>query len=160
MNTTRTIIAGAVVAAAATAGVVAMTGGASAGTPSVTRFAVRAQHGTESTVDLGRSGFSAGDQDLTVDRLTHNGHPAGYLTGSCTTVRAGRATADQLCEFVLRFGKGQITAAGTVRSGRRGPGTFALPILGGTGSYLGAAGQIAITATNGATIPITVSLTR
>ncbi|MFZ2015215.1 MAG: hypothetical protein WAV00_15460 [Nocardioides sp.] len=49
-------------------------------------------------------------------------------------------------------------ASGTTRSGKSGPGTFALPILGGTGRYQTAAGQIAVTATNGKTFPIAISL--
>ena len=136
-------------------------GSASAGTTPADRagsFTVRAHHGTDSSLDLGKAGFSAGDQDLFTGALTRNGKHAGRLVGSCTTVRVGRSTADQLCEFVLHLGRAQITASGSVSSTQRGPGTFALPVLGGTGRFQGAAGQIAVTATNGRTFPITVSL--
>ncbi len=62
------------------------------------------------------------------------------------------------CAFDLHLARGQIMASGTTRSGKSGPGTFALPILGGTGRYQTAAGQIAVTATNGKTFPIAISL--
>lgn len=160
MSRTRSIIAGAIVTAAAagTVALMATTSDASAGTPSSGTFTVQAHHGTETSLDLGKAGFSAGDQDLFVDRLGRNGQLVGWLAGSCTTARVGRSSADQLCEFVLHFGSSQITSSGAVRAGQGGPGTFTLPISGGTGRYRGAAGQIAITATSGSVVPITVSL--
>jgi hypothetical protein len=121
-------------------------------------FTVRVHHGTDTSLDLGNSGFSAGDQDLFTGPLTHHGTHVGRLVGSCTTARAGKASADQLCEFVLHLGKAQVTAAGTVSSDNQGPSTFTLPILGGTGRYDTAEGHIAITPSNGATFPITVTL--
>jgi hypothetical protein len=161
MNTIRSLIIGTTVlaAGAGAAAVLAATAPATAETTAATTgsFTVRAHQGSEANIDLGSSGFSAGDQDLITSALTRNGHHVGRLVGSCTTVRVGK-TADQLCEFVLRLGKGQITASGTVRSGPSGPGTFALPIVGGTGRYQGAGGQIAVTATDGPSFPIQVSL--
>jgi hypothetical protein len=157
MSTIRSLIAGAaaVAAGAGATAVLASTGTASAGASA--SFTLRAHHGHDSNIDLGASGFSAGDEDLVVAPLTRGGKAVGRLVGSCTTAHVGR-TADQLCEFVLSLGKGQITAAGAVHVGQSGPGTFALPILGGTGRYQGAAGQIAMIAGSGSTIPITVSL--
>ena len=46
---------------------------------------------------------------------------------------------------------------GTVVSGRRGQGTFVLPIVGGTGRYATAAGQLRVTASEGAS-PVRVDL--
>jgi hypothetical protein len=161
MSTIRSLIAGAaVVSTAAGIGLgLAATGSASAGTAATSgSFLLHAHNATESNIDLGKGGFSAGDQDLMVASLARQGKAVGRLVGNCTTVRVGKASADQLCEFVLHFGKGQITASGTVRSGQAGPGTFVLPILGGTGRYQGATGQIAVTATNGKSIPIQVTL--
>jgi hypothetical protein len=165
MNNVRPVLIGIAVSAASAgaAGVLATTGSAAAGPAPADRSAARSfvltvHHGSDSTIDLGKSGFSAGDQDLFTGRLTRGSAQAGHLTGSCTTARVGRTSADQLCEFVLRLTHGQITAAGTVRSGQQGPGTFKLPILGGSGAYRTAAGQIAVSATNGRTFPITVSL--
>lgn len=162
MERSRTMItaAGGAAVAAGIAITLATTGTASASTPSTGTFTVRAHHGSEANVDLGKTGFSAGDEDLVVSPLTYQGHRVGRLVGNCTTVRAGRSSADQLCEFVLHIGKSQLTAAGTVGAGKRGPGTFTLPILGGTGRYRDAGGAIAVTASNGGTIPIKVSVDR
>jgi hypothetical protein len=157
----RPIIAG--IVAAATAGTVslAVAATASAGTePRTGSFQLRAHHIAEHVIDLGAKGFSAGDVDLGVDRLTHRGHTAGRLAVSCTTVHVGRTRADQLCEFAFHFAHAQLTAAGSVVSGPKGPGTFSLPIVGGTGRYRAATGQVSVTATNGPTLPITVSLGR
>ncbi|HEY3528877.1 MAG TPA: hypothetical protein VGK78_06985 [Nocardioides sp.] len=165
MSTIRNLITGVTVVAAgagATA-VLVSTGTASAGTvassarSSATSFTVRVHRGAGTDIDLGRSGFSAGDEDLVVAPLTRGGHHVGRLVGNCTTVRVA-TTADQLCEFVLHLGRGQITASGALRAGRSGPGTFALPILGGTGRYLGAGGQIAVSSSSGGSFPIQVSL--
>jgi hypothetical protein len=161
MSTARSIIAaaGLAAAAAATVAVVTTTSSAAAGTPSSGTFTVHAHHLSDTNVDLGKPGFSAGDQDVFVDRLGRDGQNVGWLAGSCTTVRVGRSSADQLCEFVLHLGTSQITSSGAVRAGQNGPGTFTVPILGGTGRYRGAVGQIAITAANGnSAVPITVSL--
>jgi len=162
MHRTRTAatVLAVVAAAAGTAAAVSAAGIASAGTASRTSdtFTIQTHHGSEANLDLGKTGFSAGDQDLFTGSLTRQGKHVGRLVGTCTTVRAGASTADQLCEFVLHLGNAQLTAAGTVSSTQQGPGTFALPILGGTGRYRSAAGQIAVTATNGKTFPITVSL--
>jgi hypothetical protein len=162
MSTIRSLITGATVVAVAggATAVLAATGTATAGTAasaSSRSFTVRAHHGSDANIDLGTSGFSAGDEDLFTGRLTRNGTSVGRFVGSCTTARVG-SSADQLCEFVLRLGPAQLTASGTVRSGQSGPGTFLLPILGGTGRYQGAGGEIAVTATDGSSFPIKVSL--
>jgi hypothetical protein len=169
MSSIRSVVTGvAVVAATAgTAAALAATGTASAGTAgsgqaggatALRTFGVVVHHGSESDLDLGKTGFSAGDQDLFTGALTRHGKHVGRLVGSCTTARAGRSSADQLCQFVLRLGRSQINASGTVSAGKQGPGTFVLPIVGGSGRYRRANGQIAVTATSGATFPITVAL--
>ena len=161
MSTIRTLITGVTVVAAGAgaAAALATTGTASAGTAgsSARSFTVRVHHGAETNLDLGKSGFSAGDEDLVVAPLTRGGNKAGRLVGNCTSVRVAR-TADQLCEFVLHLKRGQITASGTVRSGQSGPNGFELPILGGTGRYQGAGGQITVTPSSGGSFPIQVSL--
>jgi D-alanyl-D-alanine carboxypeptidase len=163
MNTIRSATAVVAVLAAGVGTLAGLTAvdSASAGTPSAAAsgsFTVRAHHGTDSSVDLGKTGFSAGDQDLFTGALTRHGKHVGRVVGTCTTVRVGRSTADQLCEFVLHLGAAQITATGSVSSTQHGPGTFALPVVGGTGRYRDAHGQIAVIATNGKSFPITVSL--
>lgn len=162
MSTIRTFITGVTVVAAgaATAAALATSGTASAGTAasSARSFTVKAHQGSDSNIDLGHAGFSAGDEDLVVAPLTRGAKRVGRMVGNCITARVGARSADQLCEFVLKLHHGQITAAGTVHAGQSGPGTFELPILGGTGRYQGAGGQIEVTATSGGTIPIQVSL--
>jgi hypothetical protein len=166
MNTIRSAAAVATVLAAGVGTIAALTAtdAASAGTAQARSwvrsdtFTLHVHQSTDDNIDLGHTGFSAGDQDLFTARLTRSGMHAGRLVGSCTTVRVGKSTADQLCEFVLRLHHGQLTATGTVTSTQQGPGTFMLPIVGGTGRYHSAAGQITVTATSGDTFPIAVSL--
>ncbi len=162
MRTIRTLITGitVVAAGAGTAAALATTGTASAGTATASAkvFDLAAHQSHDSAIDLGANGFSAGDEDLAVATLTRGGNRVGRLVLSCTTAHVGKASADQLCEFVMSLRGGQITAAGTVRAGQSGPGTFSLPILGGTGRYQGAGGQISVTSTNGGTVPIQVTL--
>jgi hypothetical protein len=146
--------------AAATAGTVVVAGTASASTPASGTFTVRAHHQSDTHLDLGTKGFGAGDQDLFTGPLTRGGRRVGWLAGSCTVARVGRNSADQLCEFVLHLGAAQITAEGAVRAGQNGPGLFTLPVLGGTGRYRGASGQVAVTPTDGPSLPIKVSLDR
>jgi hypothetical protein len=161
MSTIRTLITGltVVAAGAGAAAVMATTGTATAGTAgsSGRAFTVKAHQGPETNIDLGASGFSAGDEDLGAATLTRGGAHVGHMVLSCTTAAVAK-NADQLCQFVLALHGGQITASGAVRSGQSGPGTFVLPILGGSGHYQGASGQIAVTATNRNAIPIKVSL--
>jgi hypothetical protein len=157
MNRTRSAALLAVVLAAAGSSAALAAGAPASAGSSPAPFTLTVHRGSEATIDLGRHGFSAGDQDLYTCAVTAGGRSAGRLVGSCTTVRVA-TTADQLCEFVLRLGSAQLTAAGVVSSGPGGPGTFDLPVLGGTGKYAGAGGQIAVTASNGKSFPITVTL--
>lgn len=161
MNRTRT---GATVVATLSIAVGALAAGVSIGPASAhtastaQTFKLRLHHGTDSTIDLGKPGFSAGDQDLMTGPITRGGHPDGHLVGSCTTVRVGAASVDQVCEFIVKLRHGQITAIGAVASTKSGPGTFPLAIIGGTGVYKRAAGQINVTSTNGGTVPVEVVL--
>ena len=121
-------------------------------------FTVTAHRGSETNVDLGRHGFSAGDIQLFTARLTRDGAPAGRLVGRCTAARVTHRSADMLCEYVLSLPGGRITAIGTQSSGPQGPGAVALPVVGGTGAYDTAAGHITVTPSNGPALPIRVSL--
>lgn len=162
MSSIRTLVTGATVIAAVAAGAAALatTGTASAGTAAASSrsFTVTAHQGSDSSVDVGDAGLSAGDEDLVVAPLFRGGKHVGRMVGSCTTARVAAQSLDQLCEFVLYLPHGQVTTSGTVHAGQSGPGTFALPILGGTGRYQGAGGQMTISAGSGGTIPIKVSL--
>jgi hypothetical protein len=160
MSSKRSIVAGLALAGLSTGATVALAlpGSATAGTPTTGTFTVRAHQRSAAHLDLGRTGVSAGDEDLISGVLTRDGAQVGSLAGTCQAVRYRQHGAVQLCEFDLRFGTAQLTSSGMVVAGRNGPGTFTMPITGGTGRYLGAAGQLAVTATSGAALPITVTL--
>lgn len=160
MRKTIALTLGAAASAGALAAVLAATS-ASAGTPAGGTFTVIAHHHSESNIDLGRRGFSPGDEDLMTSWLGRGGDRVGWLTGDCTTLRVSRTSEDQLCAFQFTFGSDQLTASGNVRSGQSGPGTFRLPVTGGTGRYLGVGGEITITAGNDTGgLPVTITVTR
>jgi hypothetical protein len=122
------------------------------------QFTVYAVHGSDTSVDVGKSGFSAGDTEVNSDQLVQGNRSVGWETGSCLTTFVGASRADQICHFVLVLASGQIVADGAVRSGSQGPGTFTLAIVGGTGKYRAARGELQVTATNGPRVPMTVSV--
>jgi hypothetical protein len=160
MIRTRTILTTALGATAVAASAVALAAASTAAPagPATHTFTVKLHQTSDKSIDLGKKGFSAGDEEIGAAEVTRHGQRAGWADLSCSTVRVGRTSADQICEFVLHLGGAQLTASGSVRAGKHGPGTFALPILGGTGTYRGASGQLAITATNGSTVPVTIEL--
>lgn len=147
---------GAALTVAAAVAVPLLTGPAAANAGG--QFTVFAVHNSETSVDVGKHGFSAGDNDVNSAQLVQGGHSVGWETGSCLTTFVGASRADQICHFVLALAGGQIVADGAVRGGSQGPGTFTLAIVGGTGSYRTARGQIQVTATNGPRVPFTVSV--
>jgi hypothetical protein len=161
MISTRTKIAAgstSLLAVAAAVTVPALLGSATAAT-TANEFTVRALNGAQTTIDAGRKGFSAGDDELGTMKLTRAGKAVGWGTTECITAHVGRSDAEQFCTFALHFGKAQLVAAGAVRSGQQGPGTFSLAITGGTGRYVNAQGQLLVTASSGSSVPITVELT-
>ncbi|HVT19790.1 MAG TPA: hypothetical protein VHE57_00175 [Mycobacteriales bacterium] len=111
---------------------------------------------SQRTVDNKPSGFSAGDEQVQVTRLTEAGKKVGWETGDCLTTRVAK-TAEQICRFVFHLHDGEIVSTGAMKSGRRGPGTFALAITGGTGSYAAASGEVSITAVGHGPVPVTIS---
>ena len=114
----------------------------------------------ESSVDLGKKGFSQGDQELVALNLFRDGKKIGEAGNLCQFVRVTRASAADLCQVDMSLPAGQITAHGLVTSTPAGPGTFFLAITGGTGAYQTAHGQVKITATATNEVPITVYLIR
>jgi hypothetical protein len=147
MRNKRLVGLGAGLALATAVTVPALTGSAAAG--SGQSFTVYAQSSSDTNIDNGKPGFSAGDYDVHTDPLTRGGKTVGWNDGSCLTTSVSAKTADQLCEFVLHLPNGQIVADGAVRSGQNGPGTFVLAITGGTGRYSSAGGELTVTASNG-----------
>jgi hypothetical protein len=157
MNGKKIICGGAGLAVTAAVAVPLLTGSASASGSQ--QFTVYAVHGSETFVDVGKKGFSAGDNDVNSSQLTQGGRTVGWETGSCLTTAVSNQ-ADQICHFVLNLVGGQIVADGAVRSGQQGPGAFTLAIIGGTGSYRTAGGELHVTAGNGPKIPMTVNLAK
>lgn len=100
--------------------------------------------GRTAELDLGRKGFSAGDQFLTTGAPLLDG-PKGARIGSADGMqtvigRAGNGTVHTLGAIRLRGGHLQF--AGVHRHADR---PQSLPITGGTGEYAGARGVLTIT---------------
>jgi hypothetical protein len=112
----------------------------------------------ETNVDLGKKGFSQGDQELVALNLFRGGKKIGEAGNLCQFVRVTKASAADLCQVDMSLPAGQITTGGLVRSTPAGPGTFFLAITGGTGAYQTAHGQVKITATTTNQVPITLYL--
>jgi hypothetical protein len=112
----------------------------------------------ETNIDLGKKGFSQGDQELVALDLFRDGKKIGEAGNLCQFVRVTKASATDLCQVDMSLPKGQITAGGLVTSTPAGPGTFFLAITGGTGAYRTAHGQVKVTATATNEVPITLYL--
>jgi hypothetical protein len=120
---------------------------------------VVAHSAVDKTIDLGRKGFSVGDQELSAAKLTHGGKAYGHLDGTCVVTFATKAKADELCSQTFRLPGGSITTAGTVASTPQGPGPFDWAITGGTGDYADASGFVHVIPGNGPTIHMTIHVT-
>ncbi len=92
---------------------------------------------SEVYVDVGKKGDSPGDSVYFSERLLENGTQVGRTEITCTfySERAGR------CMGTLKLRGGTIEAGGSDLSGK----SFAVAILGGTGTYAGAEGAVRIT---------------
>jgi hypothetical protein len=112
----------------------------------------------ETSVDLGKKGFSQGDQEVVALDLFRNGKKVGEAGNLCQFVRVTKASATDLCQVDMSLPTGQVTAGGLVTSTPAGPGTFFLAVTGGTGAYQTAHGQVKITATSTNEVPITLYL--
>jgi hypothetical protein len=114
----------------------------------------------ETNLDLGKKGFSQGDQEVVALNLFRDGKKTGEAGNLCQFVRVTKASATDLCQVDMSLSAGQITAHGLVTSTSAGPGTYFLAITGGTGAYQTAHGQVKITATTTNEVPITLYLIR
>ena len=117
-----------------------------------------AKGGQETNIDLGKKGFSQGDQEIVALSLFRGGKRVGEAGNLCQFVRVTKASATDLCQVDMSLPQGQLTAHGLVTSTPAGPGTFSLAITGGTGAYQTAHGQVKITATSTSEVPITLYL--
>jgi hypothetical protein len=151
-----TIIALVIVVASITlASASASGGGSSDHRVQVIRLVVKGVQ--ESNIDLGKKGFSQGDQEVVGLNVLRDGKKIGEAGQVCQFVRVTQSSATDLCQLALSLPKGQITAQGLVKStATAGPGTFFLAITGGTGAYQTAHGQVKITATATNEVPVTL----
>jgi hypothetical protein len=93
-----------------------------------------------------------GDQCVFSEKLTRNGTPYGHDAVHCTVVTVN----DLICMAAWMLPDGQITAAG---DGGATTGTRkAIPVIGGTGAYDGARGDVVITNTSGSTSTVVIHL--
>jgi hypothetical protein len=101
-------------------------------------------------LDLGDSGFSLGDEIVLADDVltSKGGTKVGLDAGVCTVVRvddATTATGKLQCPVTLSLHGGQLFTVGLVQLTNGAlSGTQVVAIGGGTGHYVGAAGEMAI----------------
>lgn len=156
MNTSkRTFALGVGVGAAALAAAVATPLLAGTAAADAHTLSLRMHNVSQHSVDNKPSGFSAGDEQVQATRLTEAGKTVGWETGDCLTTRVAK-NADELCRFVFHLHDGEIVSMGAMKAGQSGPGTFALAITGGTGTYAAASGQVSITAAGHGSVPVTI----
>lgn len=97
--------------------------------------------GTTRHIDLGKKGDSAGDMFLSTDtplRDEKTGHRAGQLDGMETILSAAH-NGTVTTTGAIRLRDGRIEIAGTLRHTDR---DGALAIVGGTGAYANARGEV------------------
>ncbi|HEY8578248.1 MAG TPA: hypothetical protein VIL72_00065, partial [Beijerinckiaceae bacterium] len=110
---------------------------------------VTALEGPQRSVDVGKEGVSAGDLTVFAWPLaSKDGNPAGVALGAQTSIRAeqGGLTVNGLLTYQLR--RGDLVVGGLSSfplggtTGLRKGRFFERPILGGTGAYAGARGEL------------------
>ncbi|WP_027482932.1 allene oxide cyclase barrel-like domain-containing protein [Deinococcus pimensis] len=92
-------------------------------------------------VDVGDKGVSVGDQTVFDDLLFKNGKRVGFDSGACTVTRVAMNERDPFrvsCVATYALPGGTIAAQGVMTNNP----TKVLAIVGGTGAYEGAHGQI------------------
>src|SRR6476619_7662521 len=131
-------VTGAVVAVAALA---AGSVGPAAGTDDHGSRTIRVvSHNTEeSFVDVGKHGFSLGDEFVFTSRLTHHGRKVGHTGVVCTITSVKREESQ--CVGSAKLGRGEITIQGLQADD---PQVFSFAITGGTGAFEGAEGTLVV----------------
>ena len=89
-------------------------------------------------VDQHPPGFSPGDVQIFGGRLLSSGQPRGRVQAYCVVV----SSSNQECSFTYALDGGQIAAVVGYGKGLSANKTSTDPIVGGTGAYEGARGQI------------------
>jgi hypothetical protein len=98
-----------------------------------------ARSGIATPVDLGPTGDSPGDMFVFDQPLLNAaGQNIGSNSGYCIRTLPGQFSE---CQWTLTMADGTITVAGREAES----GTSYIPIIGGTGAYLGVRGQLATT---------------
>jgi hypothetical protein len=145
MNTRNSVIA-ALAAATVATGAVAMTAnGDSAGGGTID---LTAKPNGGAPVNVGPKGISPGDEFLEYGVLADaSGQPAGRFQMITQFVNGTARHGNEQSWFTLYLKGGQLTVTG----GHATTSRFALPIVGGTGTYAGAAGTLAVTPGKGET---------
>lgn len=132
------ILSTVIAAAALVVGVAIPAASSSGHTGTQHTFRVTATVTEISQIDLGATGPSLGDEIVFSGKLLQRGHQVGHQGAVCTTVSLQRHEAQ--CIATYSFRGGQITAQALIILGS--PTPYLVAITGGTGSYLGAEGQI------------------
>lgn len=98
-----------------------------------------ARSGIASPVDLGELGDSPGDMFVFDQPLLNEARqPIGSNSGYCIRTLPGQFSE---CQWTLTMSNGTITVAGREAE----TGTSLIPIIGGTGAYIGARGVLTTT---------------
>jgi len=97
-------------------------------------------HNTEEAfVDVGKKGFSLGDEFVFTSRLTHHGRKVGHTGVVCTITSVKREESQ--CVGSAKLGRGEITIQGLMADS---PRVFSFAITGGTGAFEGAEGTLVV----------------
>lgn len=102
--------------------------------------------GFERFVDVGRKGYSPGDDSFFSVKLvdTSTEEVAGRAVGLCTAIVPSRTNTLQRCEFQVNLPTGSILAIASFRVAALEQGA-PLAIAGGTGDYNDVAGTLTLT---------------
>src|SRR3954447_9825754 len=139
---TAALIAALAVAVAVILWFVASAGAAPATAASARRgetFHLVAKDGKVTSIDLGAKGFGVGDEYVLSDVLYRDGRRVRRDAATCTVVTA---EGDSICDLVLVLPEGPLMVHGLLPAS---PGTIRLAVLGGTGRYATARGDVVLT---------------
>jgi hypothetical protein len=115
---------------------------AAADDPSGTTIRYLSTHPRNTDLDLGASGFSAGDQQVFVNDAVHAGKRIGQEVGVCQIALASSTRLIATCQSSLVLRGGTLTTQGVFQEDpRKGPTGLTAAVTGGTGRYAGATGQ-------------------
>jgi hypothetical protein len=99
---------------------------------------------------------SKGDQNVFEDVLLRDGEEVGAGSGSCVITEVGPAGFSMQCDVTYQLEGGQIAAQGRAT----GDPVKSLAIVGGTGRYAGAGGEVTLTEFGDGTGSVVLRLSR